>query len=146
MAQWAHYNRFVREWVGYWLLNELKLITMSKNANEMTRITKLWRKKDPQSGSRSVCFIYVYYFLFLTSIYVLCYQAFLSLFSSIPYIRIFIFLLYLHIDYPSHTPGELRLYSQVFCLIRNILVNFCLAIWAVPWLFIVISSLMWINE
>ena len=145
MAPWAHYNRFAREWVGYWL-NELKLITMSKDANEMTRITKFWRKNDPWSGPRSVCFIYVYYFLFLTSISVLGYQAFLTTFSSIPYIRIFIFLLYLHIDYPSPTPGELRLYSQVFCLIWNILVNFCLTIWAVPSLFMVISSLMQPEE
>ena len=32
VAQWAHHNEFVKKWAGYWLLNELKLITMRRNA------------------------------------------------------------------------------------------------------------------
>ena len=52
----------------------------------------------------------------------------LPLFSMISHIRIFILLLYLHIDYLSPTPGGLRLHSQDFCLIWNVLVSFCSAI------------------
>ena len=57
-------------------------------------------------------------------------------------IRIFIFLLSLHIDYFSPTLGGLRLHSQEFRLIQNILVSIYPAIWAVPPLFMVIFSLM----
>ena len=45
-------------------------------------------------------------------------QSSLPLFSfGIHLIRIFIFLLYLHIDYLSPTLGQLRFHSQDFCLI-----------------------------
>ena len=55
-------------------------------------------------------------------------KLFSFLFSWIPLIGIFIFLLYLHIDYLNPTFGGLRLHSQYLCLIQNILVNFYLAI------------------
>ena len=46
VAQWADYNKFVREWAGYWLFTKLKLIALRRNTVEMTGITQLWRKGD----------------------------------------------------------------------------------------------------
>ena len=68
------------------------------------------------------------------------------LFIFYPHIWILIFLLYLNTNHPNPTLGGLKLHSQDFCLIRNILVSFYSTILVVPPLFMVISSLMRLGE
>ena len=113
-------------------INDLDHTIMKKNGSSVQP------EEDLLYMSLAFSFSQVFFFFF---------QKFLFHLSFwIPFIRIFIILLYFHIDYLNPTFGGLRLHSQDFCLISNILVRFCLAIRAVPPLFTVISSLMQLEE
>ena len=59
------------------------------------------KEGDPQSNSRKIFYIS----MFLLS---LLYKSFSSLFSSLPFLRIFIFLLYLHTNFLHSTLEGLR--------------------------------------
>ena len=95
---------------------------MRKDTNEVTQTTN-YEEKRILGQARGMSVLYINVFLsslnkyFSSSLQ----SSFSSLFWGSPLIRIFIFLLYLHRDYLSPTPRRLRLHSQDFCLIRNIL-------------------------
>ena len=122
---------------------------MRQEANKITRATSFKGKILLGQARGMSIFIYVC----ISHLYK-CFSSWLqsSLFSSsfffflLSHIWIFLFLLYLNTKHLNLTLEGLRSHSQDFCLIRNILVSFYLAILVVSPLFTVISSLMQLGE
>ena len=122
---------------------------MGQRANKMIKTCKFERKNTPRSSPRKVYFYIcmsfslIQMFQFLVTKFSLFLFFFFFLLS---HIWIFLFLLYLNTKHLNLTLEGLRSHSQDFCLIRNILVSFYLAILVVSPLFTVISSLMQLGE
>ena len=111
---------------------------MRQGANEMTRATN-YKEKRLLDQARGISILYTYVFLTYTNVSVLGHKvlSFFLFFYPIPHIWILIFLLYLNTNHLNLILGGLRLHSQDFYLIRNILVSFYPAILAVHGHFVI---------